>query len=39
MRYEVAGAVARRDGRVFVGVIALGYRVFSKRAPTIAEQL
>jgi ABC-2 type transport system permease protein len=37
--YEVAGPWLIGTVVVFVGVIALGYRVFARRAPTIAEQL
>jgi ABC-2 type transport system permease protein len=37
--YEVAGPWLIGTFVIFVGVIALGYRVFAKRAPTIAEQL
>jgi ABC-2 type transport system permease protein len=37
--YEVAGPWLIGTFVIFVGVVALGYRVFAKRAPTIAEQL
>jgi ABC-2 type transport system permease protein len=37
--YDVAGPWLIGTFVVFVGVVVLGYRVFSKRAPTIAEQL
>ena len=34
-----AAAAARHRSAIGVGVIALGYRVFSRRAPHIAEEL
>ncbi len=37
--YEVAGPWLLGTMAIFIGVVALGYRVFSKRAPTIAEEL
>jgi ABC-2 type transport system permease protein len=37
--YDVAGPWLIGTCIVFVGAVALGYRVFSRRAPTIAEQL
>lgn len=37
--YDVAGPWLIGTAIVFVGVVVLGYRVFSKRAPRIAEQL
>jgi ABC-2 type transport system permease protein len=37
--YEVAGPWLIGTFVIFVGVVTLGYRVFAKRAPTIAEQL
>jgi ABC-2 type transport system permease protein len=37
--YEVAGPWLIGTAVIFVGIIAVGYRVFARRAPTIAEQL